>query len=383
MNTYVAEQLTESDPFMRAALTCAYSVEGRTSPRPPVGAVVVQENEIIGSGATTPPFGPHAEVLALTSAGTRTHGATLYVTLEPCCITIHTPPCTSAILAAGIRRVVIGALDPNPLVSGQGIKLLQEAGIEVIFRPTPEAQRLLQPFEYYITSKRPYITAKWAMTLDGKIASQTGDAGWISGEPARAYVHDLRDRVDAILVGSGTARRDNPRLTVRLTAEQRLIHRSDRPTPPLRVVMTSSGELPAHLNLLQPELASRTCILVGEDCPPASHQHLAATGVEVVQVSTNASGRIELSSALQALADKGLMHILLEGGSQLLGSAFQQQRINHVAVFIAPKLIGGQGAPSPIGGNGLSRMSQAYRLTQVKQQVFGEDLLLEGDVLYT
>ncbi|GHO59624.1 bifunctional diaminohydroxyphosphoribosylaminopyrimidine deaminase/5-amino-6-(5-phosphoribosylamino)uracil reductase RibD [Ktedonobacter robiniae] len=367
---------------MRLAIAHAHSVEGRTAPRPPVGAVVVRDGVVVGQGATSPPYGPHAEVHALNKAGELARGADLYVTLEPCCVTIHTPPCTRAILAAGIRRVIVSSLDPNPLVSGQGLAQLREAGIEVaVGVGAEETDEIIRPFATFIRQQRPYVTAKWAMTLDGKISTHSSDAYWISGPAARRWVHNLRDRVDAILVGSGTVRADDPLLTVRLTDEERLYARAPRQGP-LRVVLASQGALPAQSKLLQPGLASGTCIIVGEDCPVEQQQRLRDTGVEVIQVASNKTGQLDLTSTLSALAQKGVMHVLIEGGNSTLGSAFDQQRIDHVAAFIAPKLVGGEAALSPLGGKGLAVMREALQLQQVHIQTIGEDVLIEGELSY-
>lgn len=368
---------------MRLALACAHSAEGRTSPRPPVGAVVVREGNIVGKGATSPPYGPHAEVHALAEAGPAARGADLYVTLEPCCVTIHTPPCTKAIIEAGIRRVVVGSVDPNPLVCNNGIEQLRAVGIEAITGiEAQEAFELVRPFATYITQKRPYVTAKWAMTLDGKLATHTGDAYWISGTAARVWVHNLRDRVDAILIGAGTAQTDNPQLTVRLSPEQRQYERAPRQGP-LRVILATHGQLPSHLNLLQPELAAGTCVLVGKTCPPEQRQRLEALGVTVTQVAVNEHGQIDFAAALQALAERGIMHVLLEGGAHLLGSAFDHALIDHVAAFIAPKLIGGAGAPSPLMGQGLTNMSEALRLYNIQTANLDGDLLVEGEITHS
>ena len=371
---------------MQQALTYACSVEGRTSPRPPVGAVVVRDGEIVGKGATAPPYGPHAEVQALIEAGAAAEGADLYVTLEPCCVYVHTPPCTEAIIAAGVHRVIVATLDPNPYVREHGIEQLRAAGIEVLLleesQQVSEAIELIRPFETYITKGRPHVTAKWAMTLDGKLASYTGDSYWISGSASRARTHDLRDRVDAILVGANTVRTDNPQLTVRLPPDKRLRERTPRPRPPLRVVLTTHGQLPATLALLQPELARGTCILVGETCSHMQRQRLADYGADVVPVAIGADGQIDLQSALQVLAQRDIMHILIEGGAKVLGSAFDQHCIDSVAAFIAPKLIGGSDAPSPIEGRGLPMMSQAHPLQNVRMSILDGDVLVEGDVLY-
>ena len=371
---------------MQQALACARRVEGRTSPRPPVGAVIVRDGEIVGRGATAPPYGPHAEVQALAQAGAAADGADLYVTLEPCCIAVHTPPCTEAIIAAGVHRVVIGTQDPNPEVWARGIEQLRAAGIETVLlehtQEAHEATEIIRPFEMYITQGRPYITAKWAMTLDGKLASHTGDAYWVSGPQARLWVHDLRDRVDAILVGANTVRMDNPQLTVRLPPDKRLWERTPRAHPPLRVVLTTHGHLPDTLALLQPELARGTCILVAETCSREQRQRLADYGTEVAPVAIGADGQVDFRSALQTLARRGIMHVLVEGGAKLLGSAFDQHCIDHVVAFIAPKLIGGRDAPSPIAGRGLPVMAHACPLRDVRTSVLDGDVLVEGHVVY-
>jgi diaminohydroxyphosphoribosylaminopyrimidine deaminase/5-amino-6-(5-phosphoribosylamino)uracil reductase len=367
---------------MRMAIACAHTVEGRTSPRPSVGAVVIREGVIVGQGATSPPYGPHAEIHALNQAGPAAAGADLYVTLEPCCVTIHTPPCTKAIIKAGIRRVIIGSLDPNPLVYEQGIAQLRAAGIEVLIGvAAQETDEIVRPFNTFVKELRPYVTAKWAMTLDGKIATRTGDSRWISGPQARAWVHNLRDRVDAIMIGSGTAHADNPQLTVRLTPEQREYERIPREGP-LRVVLSTNGQLDEHLNLLQPELATHTCVIVGEACPQQQIQHLLDRGLSVEQVPCTQQGQVDLAAVLAALARQGIMHVLLEGGASLLGSAFDHALIDHIAVFIAPKIIGGAGAPSPLKGLGLARMQDALQLQQMHSRTIGNDLLIEGELVH-
>ncbi len=372
----------DDQSMMRLALELAHSVEGRTSPRPPVGAVVVRDGAIVGRGATSPPYGPHAEVHALREAGAAARGADLYVTLEPCCVTIHTPPCTDAIIEAGIRRVIIATHDPNPRVCGLGRARLHEAGIEVVSGICEaEATRIVRPFATYITQARPHVTAKWAMTLDGKMATRTGDASWISNAESRTWVHNLRDRVDAVLIGAGTARADNPRLTVRLAPEQRTYQREPR-NGPLRVVLATAGDLPDTLALLQPDLAPGTWVIIGEGSPSATRARLQERGVTVVPVALDASGRVDMLAALRALAARDIMHVLLEGGAQVLGSAFDRSLIDTVAVFIAPKLIGGAAAPVPIQGQGLASMQQARQLHDLRSRCIGDDVLVEGELYH-
>ncbi len=367
---------------MRQAIACAHSVEGRTAPRPPVGAVVVRDARVVGKGATSPPYGPHAEIHALNAAGELARGADLYVTLEPCSVTIHTPPCTRAIIDAGIRRVFVGSLDPNPLVYQQGIAQLREAGIEVtVGVEAAESAEIMRPFATFMQRGRPYVTAKWAMTLDGKLATHTGDAYWISGPIARRWVHNLRDRTDAILVGAGTVRADDPLLTVRLADGEHDYEREPRPDP-WRVVLTTTGILPAQSKLLQPDFAGRTCVMVGENCAAEQLQQLRNYGVEVIQVALKERGELDLAAVLALLAQKGVMHVLLEGGSHVLGSAFDQQLIDHVAAFIAPKVVGGEGAPSPVAGRGLAVMQDALQLQHIRTQMMGDDILLEGEIAH-
>lgn len=368
---------------MQLALAQARSVEGRTSPRPPVGAVVVNNGSVVGQGATARPYGPHAEVKALEEAGEAARGAVLYVTLEPCCIQVHTPPCTAAIIAAGVSRVVVATHDPNPHVYTKGMTLLHDAGIDVTLledsQERRDAEEIIRPFATYITHNRPYVTAKWAMTLDGKLATYTHDARWVSQPDARSWVHDLRDRVDAILVGAGTARADNPQLTVRLEGETTRTHRAQ---PPLRVVLTTNGQLPAHLALLGPTLAKGTCVVVGDECSHETRQQIGRHGAEVLSGQLDSSGQLDLQAVLQMLGQRGIMHVLIEGGARLLGSAFDQHCIDHVTAFVAPKLIGGSEAPSPVAGKGLALMEQAARLRNVRMTPFEADVLIEGDVFY-
>ncbi len=368
---------------MRQAMLAARSVEGRTSPRPPVGAVLVHHGQIVGRGATAPSFGPHAEVQALTEAGPAARGADLYVTLEPCCTTMHTPPCTEAIIAAGVHRVFVGALDPNPAVCTYGIQQLQRAGLDVVLLEHEyEALALIRPFATFITQGRSYVTAKWAMTLDGKLATRTKASAWISGTESRLWAHDLRDRVDAVLVGAQTARMDNPQLTVRLSPEQRRFERTTRTRPPLRVVLATYGRLPEHLTLLQSGNEAETWIVVSETCAAAQRTHLESLGVHVLPVPVDEHGRASLPATLQALAQQGIVHVLLEGGATLLGSAFDRHCIDHIVAFIAPILIGGGEALSPIGGEGLAEVIHACRLHNRRTQCLGEDILVEGDVVY-
>lgn len=350
---------------------------GRTSPNPAVGAVLVRSGEIVGEGFTQPPGSDHAEVVALRQAGLRADAADLYVTLEPCCHFGRTPPCTDALIAAGVRRVFVAALDPFPAVNGGGIAALRRAEIEVVVDPpSPEVERLNRPFVHYVQTGRPFVTAKWAMTLDGKIATRTGDSRWVSGEAARRLVHLERDASDAIVVGSGTALVDDPALTVRLHLDDDV--RPPRPAPPWRVVFDTRARTRPDAQILQ-IADGRALIIVGEEAPRDRIAALRAAGAEIV-VTPIWGGHVDLGIALGELARRGVVRLLLEGGSELLGAFVARGYVDRVLAFVAPKIVGGQGAPSPIAGLGVERMGDAVRLTEVQYRSIGSDLLIEGEV---
>ena len=314
---------------MHRAVDLARVVRGRTSPLPPVGAVVVRGDRVVGEGATDPPGGPHAEVNALAAAGERARGGTLVVTLEPCNHVGRTPPCTRAIQRAGIARVVAGARDPNPDVSGGGLEALAAGGIATeVGLLDREADALIAPFTTLVTRGRPFVTAKWAMTLDGKIAGPRGGEP-ISGAEARAEAHRLRDQVDAIIVGSATARIDDPRLTVRPAP--------DDGRQPLRVVMDSAAALASDARMLGEP--GSTLVMTSRECA-ADRTRLACAGAEVARVAGGPDGRIDLADALAHLGARGLAHVLVEGGSRLLGALFAADLVDEAVVFIAPRVMG-------------------------------------------
>ncbi len=314
---------------MHRAVDLARAVRGRTSPLPPVGAVVLQGDRVVGEGATAPPGGPHAEVNALAAAGERARGGTLVVTLEPCNHMGRTPPCTQAIQRAGIARVVVGARDPNPHVAGGGLEALAADGVATeVGLLHRETDALIVPFATLATRGRPFVTAKWAMTLDGKIAGPRGGES-ITGAEARAEAHRLRDCVDAVVVGSATARIDDPRLTV-------------RPEPadgrqPLRVVLDSAASLASDARMLGE--AGSTLVMTSRESA-ADRARLECAGAEVVRVAGGPEGRVELADALATLGARGLAHVLVEGGSRLLGALVAADLIDEVVVFIAPRLMG-------------------------------------------
>jgi diaminohydroxyphosphoribosylaminopyrimidine deaminase/5-amino-6-(5-phosphoribosylamino)uracil reductase len=361
---------------MARALELADRALGRTSPNPAVGAVVVKDGLIVGEGFTQPAGSHHAEVMALRAAASQADGATLYVTLEPCCHHGRTPPCTDAILAAGIRAVHVATRDPFPAVDGRGIETLREAGLDVfVGERGDEAERINVAFLHHVRQGRPFVTAKWAMTLDGKAATARGDSRWISSDASRAFVHQERDASDAIVVGARTVLADDPSLTVRLPAH--LDTRSPRPNQPWRVVLDSQARTPPSSRLVANNLDRRTLILIGDESADERAAALRLAGAEVVACPTIA-GRVDVAAALVELLRRGAIRLLLEGGGELTASFFEKKLVDRVLAFVAPKLIGGGSAPTPLGGLGLDRMARAVALTRVETRVFGDDLLIEG-----
>ena len=358
--------------FMRRALELAERGRGLTSPNPMVGAVIVSDEEIVGEGYHERAGGPHAEVLALAAAGEQSRGATLYVTLEPCSFHGRTPACAPAVVAAGIRRVVAALVDPNPRVSGRGLAILKSAGVDVAGAVlTDHAERQNRAFVAAMRLGRPHVTLKAAMTLDGRIADRLGESKWITGEPARAAAHRLRSECDAILVGVGTVLRDDPALTVR----------RERPWPrePYRVVLDTGARTPVDARLIGAATPSRALVITGQDAPGARIAALTAVGATVVPVR-GSDGRVDLRAALAALADREVRAVLVEGGGALHGAFVDSGLVDRVAVFVAPRLLGGTDATPSIGGLGRP-LSGALRLGAFEVSRLGDDLLIEADVL--
>lgn len=371
--------------WMRRALDLAARGEGLVEPNPLVGCVLVADNDGTRSGSSSTTdagvllgegfharFGEaHAERAALEDArqrgnSSRLSGATAYVTLEPCCHHGKTPPCTTALIEAGIARVVVARLDPFPQVAGQGVAALRAAGVSVeVGVEQAAAEQLLAPYLKRLRSGRPWMIAKWAMSLDGKLATRTGDSQWISGETSRGWVQELRGRVDAILVGSRTALADNPRLTARTSYIP--------PRTPLRVVVDSQLQLPLHSHLATTAGQVPTLLVAGPDAPQTKAQQLRNLGCQV-HVSPIADRNLRLDALLAHLASRyAATNVLVEGGGELLGSLLLLQQIDQCEVFIAPKLIGGQSAPSPIGGLGFGSLGDGPQATQWQVVPSGED----------
>jgi diaminohydroxyphosphoribosylaminopyrimidine deaminase/5-amino-6-(5-phosphoribosylamino)uracil reductase len=349
--------------MMQRCLALARLARGCTAPNPLVGSVIVQDGEIVGSGFHPQAGQPHAEIFALGAAGAKARGATLYVNLEPCNHYGRTPPCTEAIIAAGIKTVVIGMIDPDPRVSGAGVKRLEEAGISTIVGIEEAAARQLnEAFCHRVLYHRPLGILKYAMTLDGKIATSTGDSAWVSSDNSRRFVHQLRSEVDAVVVGGQTVRQDNPYLTTHgLT-----------PHNPLRVVMSRSLDLPPHSHLWQTSEA-KTLVFTGMQAPNSKIEKLLALGVEVLQFPELTPKEVMLS-----LYERGMSAVLWECGGQLAAQAIASGMIQKVVAFIAPKIVGGVHAPSPVGDLGINSMGKALLLERVTVQYIEPDMLMEG-----
>lgn len=395
MNRGVVERsMRFSDPtsVMRRALELAAQGAGFVEPNPMVGAVLVDETlSLLGEGFHPQFGGPHAEVEAIRDAERRRRkkrlkDATMFVSLEPCCHFGQTPPCTQAILAAGIRKVVVGRTDPNPQVAGGGIAELRAAGVEVeVGMLEAEAKRLTAPFAKRVTTGLPWVIAKWAMSWDGKIATGSGDSKWISNEASRAVVHQLRGRMDAILVGAETARRDDPLLTARPAG----------PRVATRVILDSIAALRTDSQLVRTIADAPLLILTGPDAPTENVARLRAAGAEACvlgdeadQITAPATAKdlkrirpVEPLAVLVELGRRGLTNVLIEGGAAIFGAFADLDLIDEVQVFIGSKLIGGQTAPGPVGGQGCDPLSKARSLDNQRVEILDGDVFLSGRVL--
>ena len=363
---------------MQRALALARRAKGRTSPNPAVGAVVVRDDRIVGAGWTQPAGQDHAEVEALRAAGAAARGAALYVTLEPCHRWGRTPPCTDAIRAAGITDVRVATLDPNPRESGQGVATLRSAGIHVAVGEEQEGARALNAdYARFVTAQRPWIVAKYAMSLDGKIATRTGASRYLTGATARADVHRLRDEVDAILVGVNTVLRDDPLLTTRLSAEAL----GREPRQPWRLVLDSQARTPPDSRLLDPALPGRTtlCITAARARRARGRPARAGSG-PAHAVQCGADGRLDLAALAAELGRRGVMSLLVEGGATVHGAFLAAGLVDRVTVYVAPLLVGGADAPGPIGGVGVSQLSEAIRPAALRVERLGEDVKLTADL---
>lgn len=356
--------------FMRLALREAAKGVGRTSPNPCVGAVVVRDGEVVARGYHRQAGSPHAEVNALNAAGEHARGATLYVTLEPCNHQGRTPPCTERILAAGVKRVVVGMNDPNPQVVGGGIGYLAGRGVEVVAGVlAEEALALNRPFAKHITTGRPWVIMKAGMSMDGRIATRTGHSQWITGATARARGHLWRDRVDAILVGVETALADDPALTAR--------PRGRRGRDPLRVVLDSTLRLPPTARLFHQKSTMATWVFCAPAASVAQRAALVAAGAVVKEVAISPHGGLDLGAVLAALGDHGVASLLVEGGGRVHAAFLRDNLYDQACLFAAPLFLGSDGLPV-VGGLGVDRVKQGRRFQLTKVRRLGEDIMVEG-----
>ncbi len=355
--------MTNDNLMMRRCLELARVALGQTAPNPLVGSVIVREGEIVGEGYHPGAGHPHAEIFALRQAGELARGATLYVNLEPCNHYGRTPPCSEALIAAGVSKVVVGTIDPDPRVSGSGIERLRSAGIDVVVGVEEDACRQLnEAFIHRVLYRRPFGILKYAMTLDGKIATTTGDSVWITDKNARILVHKLRSACDAVIVGGNTVRQDNPHLT----SHQAEAHN------PLRVVMSRTLNLPESAYLWQTSDAP-TLVLTEKGANPDFQQLLLKRGVMVVELL-----QLTPANALAYFYEQGLLSVLWECGGTLAARAIAEGTVQKILAFIAPKIIGGEAAPTPVGDLGFTKMSEALTLERVTWQTIGQDSLIEG-----
>lgn len=352
--------------FMERALRLAEKGVGSTSPNPMVGAVLVKDGEIIGEGFHKKAGEPHAEVLALKQAGERARGAELFVTLEPCSHYGRTPPCVQSIIKAGVTGVVAAMEDPNPLVSGRGIKMLEEAGIQVRVGVMEErARKLNEVFIKYITTKKPFVVGKIAQSLDGKIALSSGISRWITGEPARIRAHELRHRYDAVMVGIGTVLADDPLLTCRLPGREK---------DPVKIIVDSTLKIPVNARLFQD--SGKVIIAATQKADRQKMRVLKELGAEIVETKSD-GGMVNLPQLFETLGTMSITGVLVEGGSRLLASLSKEELLDKLIVFVAPRLIGAEGLSS-IGNLFVDELKKTPRFRIDSLEQVGEDIMLEA-----
>lgn len=358
---------------MRRALELARNAPEPTSPNPTVGAVIVADGETVGEGVTMPPPGAHAEVVALNQAGERARGATMYVTLEPCSHHGRTPPCAQAIIDAGIAEVRYAVADPDPNVNGAGHEALESAGVRTAGGELQdEGRRFYEAYIKHRTTGLPFVIAKFATSLDGRIAAASGDSRWISGPESRKWAHRMRTRIDAILVGSETIIVDDPELTARpddVEAEHQ----------PLRIVVDTRGRTPPMARVFSGP--AKTLVATSEAAPDSWLASVRAAGAEVLQLPAH-DERVDLRLLLEELGRRGIVTLLVEGGGTILGSFFDRALVDKVHAIIAPVIVGAQDARAPVAGKGAYRMAEALHLRDLTVQRLGEDILVTGYPMY-
>lgn len=359
--------------YMKRALELAKNGIGYVNPNPLVGAVIVKNDKIIGEGWHAFYGGPHAEVNAFKNAAQDAEGAEMYVTLEPCSHYGKTPPCAEAIIRHKIKKVIVALEDPNPEVAGRGIQMLKDSGIEVVVGELEEECRSINEiFLKFITTRFPFCLLKTAMTLDGKIAAKTGDSKWVTNEASRDYVHQLRHRMAAIMVGVNTVIKDNPHLNTRL--------KNGEGSDPIRIIIDSSARIPLEANVLNHSSKAHTIIAATERADKEKLKQLEQKGAEII-LTPFQDKRVDLKYLMQELGARKIDSVLLEGGSELNYSALEAGIVDKVNVFIAPKFIGGSEAKTPVGGDGKMVMQDAVMLSHTKVRQFGEDVMIEGDII--
>lgn len=371
--------------YMLRALELAGGGRGRVEPNPLVGATIVKKSKIIGEAFHQFFGGPHAETGAIKDAGKKCKDATLYVNLEPCCHLGKTPPCTEAIIKAGIKEVVAAVEDPHPLVKGKGFSALAAAGVKVRRGLLEEeARELNAPYFKLRTKGEPFFIAKWAMTLDGKIATRQGDSRWVSSPQAREYVHKLRGQMDAIMVGIGTVLADDPELTARLPAvRHRPLRRpsdAERPRDAKRIVVDSRARLPLGSRLVKTARETPVILATTENAPREALNKLSRKGVEIIEVKSRRR-RVDLKALARRLGEEEVTNVLIEGGGELLASAFSAGLVDRVVVFVAPKIFGGREAKTAVEGKGIEKVLEALPIEYTQFLRIGEDIVIEGKVL--
>ena len=359
--------------YMGQAISLAKLALGQVSPNPAVGAIVVKNDAVVGQGYTQPPGSSHAEVLALKQAGEEARGSVMYVTLEPCCHYGRTPPCSQAIIAAGITEVHLAMLDPNPLVSGKGKEELEREGIKVhVGEHEGDAREINEAYTKFITTGMPFVTVKFAMSLDGKIATKSGDSRWISGSEARRYVHYLRHTTDAIMVGVNTILADDPQLTSRCGDRGGRTRKQ-----PLRVIVDSSGRTPLTAKVFGEP--GKVLLALGIRVEPEEEKAFAQVGAELLELPSE-EGSVDLERLLKVLGEREITSVLVEGGGILLGSLFDRRLVDKVIAFIAPIIIGSQEAKTAVGGKGVDKVVDSIKLERVSTRNYDQDLMFSGYV---
>jgi len=366
--------LTKNTPefYMRRVLELARKGRGRTSPNPMVGAVLVKNGCVVGEGYHRKAGLPHAEIEALSQAGKKARGADLYLNLEPCCHFGKTPPCTEAILSAGVKKVIVGMRDPNKRVSGKGFRQLKKNDVQVVTGTLrKECERLNEVFMKFVRTGNPFVALKTAISLDGKIATRFGESRWITGAKAREKVHQIRNEVDAILAGAGTIVKDDPLLTTRLRKKSAALRH------PVRVILDNEFLVPLKSNVFKNADTQRVLYATGRKLSVSRRKELTRRGVDIL-ILKEKQGGVDLRHLMRVLGEREITSVLIEGGAEVNASALEAGIVDKILVFVAPILIGGKDAPGPLGGKGIQRLASAFKIKNMTVNQIGDDFLLEG-----